>query len=236
MSKYAFKIRGWAEFQHYKERNPSWIKLHYSLLSSEDWVTYDDASRALAVACMLIASHNYNKGRVPADSEYIQRVAYLNSKPNFKPLIDSGFLEPLADASILRTNALPETETYRDIDTESSLRSDSAEPQNAEQTFEPIPFEMQRPLDYQLALFDLGLPWLAEKSGRQAAGLRPLLGKWLKLTGGDAQAIFELMQTAERQGIGEPVSWIAAALKPGSLTPLEAAQARAVYLEAAEHG
>ena len=121
-------------------------------------------------------------------------------------------------------------------DSESSLRSDSASPQNAEQTFEPIPFSLLRPLDYQLALFDLGLPWLAETSGRQAAGLRSMLVKWLKLTGGDAEAIFRLMQAAERQGIGEPVAWIEAALKPKPPTPLEAAQERGKDLEAAGHG
>lgn len=131
-----------------------------------------------------------------------------------------------------------------ETDTESSLRSDSAPPQIAEQetdeqgdtAFPPVPFEMLRPLDYRLALFDLGLPWLALKSGRKETALRPLLGKWLKLTGDDAQAIFEVMQAAEQHRIGAPVSWIAAALKPGPLTPLEAAKERGKQLEAAGHG
>ncbi len=30
-------------FQHYKDRNPPWIKLHRELLSSRTWVTSDDA-------------------------------------------------------------------------------------------------------------------------------------------------------------------------------------------------
>jgi hypothetical protein len=87
----SYRVKNWLTFQHYKDRNPPWIKLHFSLLSSRDWVMLDDASRVLAVACMLIASRN--KGEIPADPAYLKRVAYLNKTPNFKPLVDCGFLE-----------------------------------------------------------------------------------------------------------------------------------------------
>ena len=111
-----FRVRNWSEYQHYKDRNPPWVKLHFALLSSRDWVLFDDASRVLAVACMLIASRD--DGRVPADAEYLQRVAYLNSVPNLKPLVDSGFLEDasglLADASTLQADARPEERQRRD--------------------------------------------------------------------------------------------------------------------------
>ncbi len=102
-----FVIPNWGEYQHYKDRNPPWIKLHVAILSSETWVALDDASRVLAVACMVLASKN--GGKVPADSAYVRRVAYLNSDPDFKPLIYSGFLaDPegvLADASVLLADA-----------------------------------------------------------------------------------------------------------------------------------
>jgi hypothetical protein len=110
------RLRNWEIVQHYKDRNPPGIKLHFELLSSEDWVVLADASRVLAVACMLIASRN--SGLIRADAkgkQYLQRVAYLNSLPDFNPLIECGFLEPastmLADASALQASARPETET-----------------------------------------------------------------------------------------------------------------------------
>ena len=114
-----FTVANWNEFQHYKERNPPWVKLHYTLLSGETWVALDDASRVLAIACMLIASRH--DGRVPANPAFVQRVAYLNHPPNFKPLIESGFLVDASgvlagckqDASNLHTNARPETETEK---------------------------------------------------------------------------------------------------------------------------
>jgi hypothetical protein len=85
-----FEVANWSLYQHYRERNPPWVKLHYALLSGETWVALDDASRVLAVACILIASRH--DGRVPANPVYIQRVAYLNQPPDFKPLVDTGFL------------------------------------------------------------------------------------------------------------------------------------------------
>lgn len=105
------KIKNWERFQHYKDRNPPWIKLHYDLLSSRDWVVLDDASRLLAVVCMLLASRH--DGYVPNDPEFIQRVAYLGKKVNLQPLIDCGFL--LADASTcLQTVANDTTEERRE--------------------------------------------------------------------------------------------------------------------------
>lgn len=112
-----FKVRNWEVFQHYKDRSPPWIKLHYDLLSSETWVMLDDSSRVLAIACMLIASRN--EGNVPNNPAYFKRVAYLNKKPNFNPLLEAGFLEKvqaldtdtinqLADASTIQADARPE--------------------------------------------------------------------------------------------------------------------------------
>jgi hypothetical protein len=129
-----FEIRNWREFQHYKDRNPPWIKLHYSLLASEDWVMLADASRVLAVACMLVASQN--DGKVPNNPEYLKRVAYLNGEnsPDFKPLIRCGFLIPLADASTLQADASktlasarPETEAYREETETEESREDNAQ-------------------------------------------------------------------------------------------------------------
>lgn len=112
------KIKNWHIYQHYKDRNPAWIKLHFSMLSSSDWVALDDKSRVLAIACMLIASKTKD-GSFEENTDYIQRVAYLNSKPNFTPLVACGFLvrtceELQADASALQACARPETEERRE--------------------------------------------------------------------------------------------------------------------------
>lgn len=95
-----YRIKNWTDFQHYKDRAPAWIKLHSSLLTSELWVMGSDASRTLAIACMLLASRNKaSDGTFNGDPEYVKRFAYLNGNPDFKPLIQYGFIECLQDAS-----------------------------------------------------------------------------------------------------------------------------------------
>lgn len=111
-----FLVKNWTKFQHYKDRNPPWIKLHVEILASEDWVALADASKLLAVVCMVLAARN--DGKVPNNIDYIKRVAYLDKRPDLKPLIDCGFLvNPQADASeskqkqaLVRPEG--ETETY----------------------------------------------------------------------------------------------------------------------------
>jgi hypothetical protein len=119
-----FRIKNFAHYQHYKDRNPPWIKLHAELLTSRTWVMLDDASRVLAVACMVLASRTDNK--IPLDADYLRRVAYLNGPVDIAPLIAADFVElienidsastVLADASKTLAVARPETETeaYRE--------------------------------------------------------------------------------------------------------------------------
>jgi hypothetical protein len=107
------RIKEWQKYQHYKERNPPWIKLHRGTLSSETWVTLDDASRVLAVALMLLAAEKGN--RIPAKPDYLKRVAYLHSEPDLRPLVEVGFIELTEEngesASTLLAGARPERET-----------------------------------------------------------------------------------------------------------------------------
>jgi hypothetical protein len=111
-------VKEWSRYQHYKDRNPPWIKLHRELLTSNTWVTMDDASRVLAIAIMLLAAATGN--RIPADPAYLTRVAYLNRKPDWSKLLSVGFIEiigdvdeasnTLASASTPQADARPETE------------------------------------------------------------------------------------------------------------------------------
>lgn len=119
-------VKNWRKFQHYKNRTPPWIKLHWELFSSEDWVMLDDASKLLAIACMLIASRN--DGCVPNNPAYIRRIAYLDQTPNLTPLIEIGFLQKtLADDSEckrLQADDCPETETETDTELEEERKKE----------------------------------------------------------------------------------------------------------------
>lgn len=75
----------------------------------------NDASRTLAIACMLLASRDKaNDGSFNGDPEYVKRFAYLNTKPDFKQLIQYEFIEVLEDASKTLAPRNTETEAYKE--------------------------------------------------------------------------------------------------------------------------
>src|SRR5262245_47097180 len=52
------RIKHWRKFQHYKHRNPPWIKLHRELLNDRQWFDLDDNARSLLVNLWLLAAEN----------------------------------------------------------------------------------------------------------------------------------------------------------------------------------
>ncbi len=127
------RIKNWETYQHYKDRNPPWIKLHRELITSETWVSLNDAGRVLAISIMLLAAASGN--RIKDDLNYIKRVAYLHDVPNLSPLFKIGFIERIDEiekvdstSEQLHTNARPEgeTEESREEEKEESLKKDSS--------------------------------------------------------------------------------------------------------------
>jgi hypothetical protein len=85
--------RNWAEFQHYKDRSPPWIRLHRKLLNNKDFQRLPDASRALAPMLWLLASESLD-GSINADAD---EISFQVRQPEewvqraLKPLIEKGF-------------------------------------------------------------------------------------------------------------------------------------------------
>jgi hypothetical protein len=94
--------KNWKSFQHYKERTPSWIKLHKGLLTDFTFNRLPLASRALAPMLWLLASE-YEDGAITASHEEIAFRLHVTEKDlsdAITPLIDSGFFissEPIAE-------------------------------------------------------------------------------------------------------------------------------------------
>ena len=82
------------------------------------WVSCDDHTRVLAIACMLLAAATDNV--IPADPAYLKRVAYLNKLPDLLPLFKIKFIEYISPASIcvqpLASCASTEEETEQSRD------------------------------------------------------------------------------------------------------------------------
>lgn len=109
------RVKNWSEFQHYKDRNPPWIKLHRTLLDDYEFSRLQDASKAHLMLIWLFASQK--DGLIPDDPAFLKKKLGLEKEPNLKLLISHGLLIPEQDAS---TGCLQdaskvrlETETYK---------------------------------------------------------------------------------------------------------------------------
>lgn len=121
--------KNWGEFQHYKDRSPSWIKLHKKILDDYKFHCLPLASKALAPMLWLLASE-YEQGEIEFNTEEL--AFRLRMKPQefteaVKPLIEFGFFnlkgECLQDASELLAGCLPREEKRRE-EIEKSKRID----------------------------------------------------------------------------------------------------------------
>lgn len=122
-------VKGWASFQHYKDRAPPWIKLHKALLDNYEFQRLPVASRALAPMIWLLASESVD-GTI---DDQIDKLAFrLRQDPQevaqgVKSLIENGFL--VADSTVLATclqDACLETET--EAETEKDMSSEAKAP------------------------------------------------------------------------------------------------------------
>lgn len=97
------RVKGWDEFQHYKDRTPPWIKLHNSLLENYDFECLPDASKAHLLCIWLLASRTNNK--MPANPGWIEKKIGATSKVNLELLVSSGFLEEIQELQSVEHDA-----------------------------------------------------------------------------------------------------------------------------------
>jgi hypothetical protein len=71
-------IKDWDEFQHFKDRNPLWIKLYRKLLDNIEWHTLSGEEAKALVMLWLLASEK--KGVLPSIKETAFRLRTTESK------------------------------------------------------------------------------------------------------------------------------------------------------------
>lgn len=60
------RVKGWSKFQHFKDRNPPWIKLYRDILSDPDWYELRGETAKTLIMIWLIASEDKGKeGKLP---------------------------------------------------------------------------------------------------------------------------------------------------------------------------
>jgi len=83
-------VVNWEKFQHYKDRDPPWIKLYNSLLDDYEYGCLQDDSKLLLISLFLLAGRNENK--IPMDNEWIRKRAMITNEINLDPLLSAGFI------------------------------------------------------------------------------------------------------------------------------------------------
>ena len=70
-----YRIRNWAKFQHFKDRNPPWVKLYKDVLDDPDWHELDPLAAKVLVMLWLIASEDDSKqGTLPENKKLAFRL------------------------------------------------------------------------------------------------------------------------------------------------------------------
>ena len=85
------RVRNFDAFQHYKERNPIWIKLYCSLLDDYDFAQLSDETKFHAVGLMLLASRLNNK--FPDDELWLRAKINAEKRIDLEKLLEIEFLE-----------------------------------------------------------------------------------------------------------------------------------------------
>lgn len=84
-------VKNFGRFQHYKDRNPPWIKFHYATLSDYEVTSLSDAAQGQLFKFWLLASRYDNQ--IPYDLKWLKREIKANGPLLLKELLASGLLE-----------------------------------------------------------------------------------------------------------------------------------------------
>lgn len=129
-------VKNWRKFQHYKKRNPPWIRLYKSLLDDQDFANLSDFAVRLLFMVWLLGSEGENHGRIPMDSRALAwrlRVASTTQIDDALAELTPSFIEVYPDdastpLATCKQDATPETETEAEVtETETYTETDSSE-------------------------------------------------------------------------------------------------------------
>ena len=145
-----YRVKNWSKFQHYKNRNPPWIRLHVEILddfkadgTENDFHSLPDKDKLTLLLIWALASR-YN-GVIPSIDPAWLAVKLGIDNPSTDAIIKAGFLIPVShasadasmDASADASNTLAtqhgdcvpesETETETETDAEGECREPSTQ-------------------------------------------------------------------------------------------------------------
>ena len=86
-----FRVVNFSKFQHYRDRDPPWIKLYNRLLDNYEFNRLSDSAKFHLVGIWMLASRN--KNRLPWDAKWIRQRVSANTNVDLENLLHNGFIE-----------------------------------------------------------------------------------------------------------------------------------------------
>jgi hypothetical protein len=114
------KIKGWDEFQHFKDRTPPWIKLYRYLLDDPEWHELSGDDSKILVMLWLIASEDKAmEGNLPNIKNLAFRLRITESKlkQSLNKLYHWVIFDDIIAISDRYQHDAPETETETETET-----------------------------------------------------------------------------------------------------------------------
>lgn len=155
------RVKNWAKFQHFKDRNPPWIKLYRDILDDQEWHALDPRAAKTLIALWLLASEDETKqGQLPSVKKIAFRLRVSEDEVN-QALAHLEHWLDCSDITLISPgyqDDAPETEREVETEPEKELPEAAPQPPEAEQN-----------------IFDLCLPSfltrnIAEKEARSLIG------------------------------------------------------------------
>jgi hypothetical protein len=121
-----FKVTNWDQYQHYKDRDPTWIKLYARLLDDYAFAALPDNGKWHLIGIFLLASKQGN--RIPGDPRWVRKKIAARTRVDLNALLAAGFIEEDASTVLAEAGqaASPEKET-EEIREEQTLLSAGAD-------------------------------------------------------------------------------------------------------------
>ena len=194
-----FSVKDHDRFQHYKDRNPPWIKFYNTTLDDYDLGKLPDATKAHLFLIWLLASKHENK--LPYDEKWITRKIDANSLVDLEILEQAGFIirdQPRSNQlALCYENACLETET--ETETEKSVASDENlkkfEMLMKSGTFQPTSEDLQnwkmtyKKVDVENEILKMKEWCLSNPGNRKTkSGIRRFITSWLSRADKDEKA------------------------------------------------
>jgi len=86
-----FEVTDYLKFQHYKDRNPPWIKFYNTVLDDYELGCLPDASKAHLFAIFLLASRSDNK--IPYDAGWVAGKINATDPVDLDLLLEAGYIQ-----------------------------------------------------------------------------------------------------------------------------------------------